>query len=155
MGMQTDDERIRKSLQIAKETGLAITFEPTVISDAHPNTAEITLTDASGKTVCVRGASIGGGNIVITHIDGREVKITGQSPTIIVVHNDIPGMIAAVTALMAQYKLNVYKFNLARDKKGGTAIMTLQIDGRSLGEDLQAAIEKIPGVTKVIFVRPF
>ena len=148
-------ERIRKSLQIAKETGLAITFEPTVISDAHPNTAEITLTDASGKTVCVRGASIGGGNIVITHIDGREVKITGQSPTIIVVHNDIPGMIAAVTALMAQYKLNVYKFNLARDKKGGTAIMTLQIDGRSLGEDLQAAIEKIPGVTKVIFVRPF
>ena len=155
MGMQTDDERIRKSLQIAKETGLAITFEPTVIFDAHPNTAEITLTDVSGKTVCVRGASIGGGNIVITHIDGREVKITGQSPTIIVVHNDIPGMIAAVTALMAQYKLNVYKFNLARDKKGGTAIMTLQIDGRSLGEDLQAAIEKIPGVTKVIFVRPF
>lgn len=64
-------------------------------------------------------------------------------------------MIAAVTALMAQYRLNVYKFNLARDKKGGTAIMTLQVDGRSLGEDLQTAIEKIPGVTKVIFVRPF
>ena len=103
----------------------------------------------------MRGASIGGGNIVITHIDGREVKITGQSPTIIVVHNDIPGMIAAVTALMAQYKLNVYKFNLARDKKGGTAIMTLQVDGRSLGEELQAAIEKISGVIKVIFVRPF
>ena len=135
MGMQTDDERIRKSLQIAK--------------------AEITLTDANGKTVCVQGASIGGGNIVITQIDGREVKITGQSPTIIVVHNDIPGMIAAVTAVMAQYKLNVYKFNLARDKRGGTAIMTLQIDGRSLGEDLQTTIEKIPGVTKVIFVRPF
>ncbi|QSH93058.1 L-serine ammonia-lyase, iron-sulfur-dependent, subunit beta [Treponema medium] len=155
MGMQTDDERIRRSLQIAKEIGLAITFEPTVIPDAHPNTAEITLTDANGKTVCIQGASVGGGNIVITKIDGREVKITGQSPTIIVVHNDIPGMIAAVTALMAQYKLNVYNFNLARDKKGGTAIMTLQIDGRSLGEDLQAAIEKIPGVTKVIFVRPF
>ena len=155
MGMQTDDERIRKSLQIAKETGLAITFEPTVILNAHPNTAEITLTDANGKTVCVQGASIGGGNIVITQIDGREVKITGQSPTIIVVHNDIPGMIAAVTAVMAQYKLNVYKFNLARDKRGGTAIMTLQIDGRSLGEDLQTTIEKIPGVTKVIFVRPF
>ena len=105
--------------------------------------------------MCVQGASIGGGNIVITQIDGREVKITGQSPTIIVVHNDIPGMIAAVTAVMAQYKLNVYKFNLARDKRGGTAIMTLQIDGRSLGEDLQTTIEKIPGVTKVIFVRPF
>ena len=33
--------------------------------------------------------------------------------------------------------------------------MTLQVDGRSLGEELQAAIEKISGVIKVIFVRPF
>ena len=87
MGMQTDDERIRKSLKIAEGTGLHITFEPTVIPDAHPNTAEITLTDAAGKTVCVQGASIGGGNIVITKIDGREVKLTGQSPTVIVIHN--------------------------------------------------------------------
>jgi len=71
------------------------------------------------------------------------------------VHDDIPGMIAAVTTLMAQYKLNVYNFNLARDKRGGTAIMTLQVDGRSLDENLQTAIEKIPGVTKVIFIRPF
>jgi len=155
MGMQTDDERIRSSLTIAKETGLDITFEPTVILDAHPNTAEITLTAADGRTVCVQGASVGGGNIVINHIDGREVKITGQSPTVIVVHDDIPGMIAAVTTLMAQYKLNVYNFNLARDKRGGTAIMTLQVDGRSLDENLQTAIEKIPGVTKVIFIRPF
>jgi len=155
MGMQPDDERIRKSLKIAKERGLTFSFEPTVIPDAHPNTAEITLTDAAGKSVCVQGASVGGGNIVITKIDGREVKITGQSPTIIVVHNDIPGMIAAVTALMARYGLNVYKFSLARDKRGGTAIMSLQIDGRSLGEDLKAEIESIHGVTKVIFIRPY
>ena len=155
MGMQPDDERIRNSLTIAQNTGLAITFEPAVIPGAHPNTAEITLTGADGKTVCVQGASVGGGNIVITKIDGMEVKITGQSPTVIVVHNDIPGMIAAVTELMAQYHLTVYAFNLARDKKGGTAIMSVQIDGRSLGEELKAAIEQIHGVTKVIFIRPY
>ncbi len=155
MGMQPDDERIRESLIIAQNTGLAITFEPTEISGAHPNTAEITLTSSDGNSVCVQGASVGGGNIVITKIDGMEVKITGQSPTVIVVHDDIPGMIAAVTELMAQYRLNVYSFNLARDKKGGTAIMSLQIDGRSLGEELKAAIEHIHGVTKVIFIRPY
>lgn len=155
MGMKPDDERIRDSLKRAQEIGLTITFEPTVIPDAHPNTAEITLTDLKGKTVCVQGSSVGGGNIVITKIDGMEVKITGQSPTVIVVHNDIPGMIAAVTALMASYHLNVYKFNLARDKKGGTAIMSLQVDGRSLGDTLKAAIEKVPGVTAVIFIRPY
>lgn len=155
MGMQTDDERIRDSLTIAKESGLDITFEPAVIPDAHPNTAEVTLTGADGKMVCVQGASVGGGNIVITKIDGREVKITGQSPAIVVVHNDIPGMIAAVTTLITKHKLNVYQFNLARDKKGGTAVMTLQIDGHTLEEDLKAAIEKISGVIKAILIRPF
>lgn len=155
MGMQPDDERIRRSLRIAESIGLTIVFEPTVIPDAHPNTAEITLTDAEGKTVCIQGASVGGGNIVITKIDGMEVKITGQSPTVIVVHDDVPGMIAAVTDRMAQHKLNVYKFNLARDRKGGTAIMSLQVDGRLLEGSLKQSIENITGVTKVIFIHPY
>ncbi|MEL3907179.1 MAG: L-serine ammonia-lyase, iron-sulfur-dependent subunit beta [Treponema sp.] len=155
MGMQPDDERIRYSLQIAEETGLALVFEPAVIPDAHPNTAEITLRNAEGTTARIQGSSVGGGNIVITKIDGMEVKITGQSPTVIVVHDDVPGMIAAVTALMAQHKLNVYAFNLARDKKGGTAIMSLQVDGRSLEGNLKQSIEAVPGVTKVIFIHPY
>jgi len=155
MGMQPDDERIRNSLEIAQKTGLDIRFEPAAIPDAHPNTAEITLTDHYGKTVCVQGSSIGGGNIIITKIDGKEVKITGQSPTVIVIHDDIPGMIAAVTAIMAQHNLNVYQFNLARDKKGGTAIMSLQVDGHSLENELKTSIEKIHGVTGVIFIRPY
>lgn len=155
MGMQPDDERIRNSLKIAEESGLTIIFEPTVIPDAHPNTAEITLTDAMGKYVCLQGASIGGGNIIITKIDGMEVKITGQSPTVVVVHNDVPGMIAAVTVLMAHHRLNVYNISLARDKKGGTAIMSLQVDGRFLDDTLKFAIEKVHGVTKVIFIQPY
>ena len=155
MGMQPDDERIRNSLTIAQQSGLTVAFEPAVIPGAHPNTAEITLADSNGKTVCIQGASVGGGTIVITRINGLEVAITGESPTVIVVHNDKPGMIAAVTALMAQYNLNVYAFNLARDEKGGTAIMSLQVDGHSLGEALQTCIEKVPGVTKVIFIRPY
>nr|WP_231577583.1 L-serine ammonia-lyase, iron-sulfur-dependent subunit beta [Treponema phagedenis] len=155
MGMKTDDERIRKSLKIAEEKGLHVEFEPGEISDAHPNTALITLTSATNKKISLQGSSVGGGNIIVTKIDGMAVKITGQSPTLVVVHKDTPGMIAAVTKIMAEQGLNVYKFDLARDKRGGTAIMSLQVDGINLNHTLQSTIEQIENVQKVILIQPY
>ncbi len=154
MGMQTDDERIPDSLHIAEKNGLELIFIPKDMPGAHPNTAEITLTDAEGKSVCVQGSSVGGGVIVIDVIDGMNVKITGEAPAVIVVHDDVPGMIAAVTDLFAHYNLNIYGFSLARDKKGGTAIMSMEVDGHSLQKELKAAIEALEHVTNVIFVTP-
>ena len=50
LGMDTDDARIRSSMQIATEEGLDFTFIEEDIDGAHPNTAEITLTDEAGRT---------------------------------------------------------------------------------------------------------
>ena len=61
LGMQTDDERIRFSLDVAKKEGLEIQIETGELEDTHPNTAEITLTAADGEKVSLRGSSIGGG----------------------------------------------------------------------------------------------
>ncbi|MGP1594327.1 MAG: L-serine ammonia-lyase, iron-sulfur-dependent subunit beta [Treponema sp.] len=155
LGMQPDDERIKDSLDIAETQNLSITFDTIDIPGAHPNTAEITLTDADGHTVCIQGCSIGGGNIIINTIDTMPVHITGQSPTIIVVHDDVPGMIAAVTALAAKDALNIYSFDLSRDKKGGTAIMALQVDGRHVYTPLKQSLEAVPHVAKVIFIPPY
>ena len=47
LGMDTDDGRIRNSMQIATEEGLDFTFVEEDIDGAHTNTAEITLTDAN------------------------------------------------------------------------------------------------------------
>ena len=43
LGMDTDDARIRVSMDVAKEEGLTFEFEEADIDGAHPNTAEITL----------------------------------------------------------------------------------------------------------------
>ena len=56
----------------------AITIMPAALENAHPNTALITLTDAQGHTVSVQGASVGGGNILVTRVNGMAVEITGQ-----------------------------------------------------------------------------
>lgn len=100
LGMDTDDARIRSSMQIATEEGLDFTFIEEDIDGAHPNTAEITLTDEAGRTALIRGASIGGGNIIINKINDTEVSISGKSDTLVIPHDDVPGMIAVVTNIL-------------------------------------------------------
>lgn len=145
LGMETDDSRIRNSMQIATEEGLDFTFIEEDIDGAHPNTAEITLTDADGRSALIQGASIGGGNIVINKINDTEVSISGKSDTLVIPHDDVPGMIAVVTNILAEKGVNVHGFSLGRDRKGGIAVMTIEIDG-NIDESINEAIMECPNI---------
>ena len=135
MGMSTDDSRIRRAPELAREQGLAVTITTGDIDGAHPNTARVALTDADGNRVSLLGSSIGGGNILVTEVNGMEVSIMGQHTTLIVLHRDAPGTIAAVTEVMAEAGVNICNFRLSRQQKGGDAVMTIEIDG-SFGPEL-------------------
>ena len=145
LGMDTDDDRIRNSMQIATEEGLDFRFIEDDIDGAHPNTAEITLTDADGRTALIQGCSIGGGNIIITKINDTEVSISGKSDTLVIPHDDVPGMIAVVTNILADKGVNVHGFSLGRDRKGGIAVMTIEIDG-NIDESINEAIMECPNI---------
>lgn len=153
LGMKTDDEQIRFSLDAAKKEGLDVTITTGEIDGAHPNTAEITLTAADGHTVSLRGSSIGGGNILVTRVNNMEVSITGEQTTLIVLHRDAPGTIAAVTELVADYGVNICNFRLSRQEKGGQAVMTIEIDG-NLGLDLNEKIQKLPNIYSSTMLQP-
>ena len=114
MGMKPDDPRIRKSLELAKEQGLEVSIRPEFFENAHPNTALIILIGENGGQVRVQGASVGGGNILITEVNGMPVEITGQYATLIVLHRDAPGTIAQVTELIASLGVNICNFRLSR-----------------------------------------
>lgn len=153
LGMKTDDVCLRLSLETAREQGLSVTITTRELEGAHPNTAEITLTDKTGKTVSLRGCSIGGGNILITRINGMEVSLTGQYTSLIVLHRDAPGTIASVTDIMAQHGVNICNFRLARQTKGGQAIMTIELDGE-FGPELNEEIQKLPNVFSSTMLAP-
>lgn len=154
LGIQPDDMRLRDSLTLAKSAGLAVTFGEIDLEDAHPNTALVTLTDRLGRTVSVQGASVGGGNILITRVNGMAVEITGQYPTLIVLHRDAPGTIAAVTEEMSLRGVNICNFRLAREEKGGAAVMTIEMDGIADGDELNACVQKLPNVLSSTLLAP-
>lgn len=149
LGMEPWDPGIRTSLQLAEEKGVEIDFETTELDQAHPNTALIELTGVTGKRLSVQGASVGGGNIRITHINGMEVSITGQRHTLIVFHRDVPGAIANVTAILAEERANICQFGLNRKEQGGDAIMTMETD-TDFDPALEEKIQQLPYVTQVI-----
>lgn len=152
MGMQSDDERIRRSLTLAQEAGIAFSFRESDIPDAHPNTARITLTGAKGGRTVVQGASIGGGNILISEINGMKVSFTGQYNTLIVLHHDKPGTIAAVTNFMAYSEVNIGNFRLSRPRKGGEAVMTIEVDD-DVSDALLQSLRILPNIINVVLIR--
>ena len=152
LGMKSDDERIRNSLAIAKEEGLEYNFSTVSIPGAHPNTARITLMGENGAHAELCGASIGGGNILVTEINGLEVSVTGQHNTLVVLHHDKPGTIAAVTNFMAYSGLNIGNFRLARPRKGGEAVMTIEVDG-DIPAVLFESLKILPNIINVILIR--
>lgn len=89
LGYHPDDERIRDSFEHAAEAGLEFEFEEDFEDkEIYPNTVDIYVTDASGVTMSLQGKSIGGGNAVITKLNGVDVELSGNYTTLIVEHID-------------------------------------------------------------------
>lgn len=128
LGMDTDDPGIKYSFETAEHRGLDFAFHTCEIENSHPNTALIVLKSEAGKTAEVQGASVGGGNIVITKINGTKVEITGKFTTLIVLHRNIPGMISDVTSVLARHGVNIGRFDLSRSPKGGKGVMIIELD---------------------------
>lgn len=137
LGFLPDDERIRDSLEIARQNQIDVSFSPVELEEAHPNTAILHLTGVSGREIKVQGASVGGGNILITNIDGYEVELPGTYPALISIHHDMPGVITKVTGIMARYELNIAFMSVSRKKRGEMAMMIIQLDDQPTDEVLE------------------
>ena len=104
------------------------------------------------KTISVTGISIGGGNIQVTELNGFAVSLNMNTPTIIIVHQDIPGMIALVTEALSRYGINIAQMNVTREKAGEKAIMIIEVDSRNCDEAIEE-IRKIPHLHNVNFFK--
>lgn len=128
LGMEPNDENLKKSMEIAKNKGLEYEFIETDLGEAHPNTVKILMTDKQGHQSEMVGSSIGGGNIKVTQINGLTVEFTGEYPTLVVRQIDQPGVIANVTKILGKFEINVAFMRVFRQKKGKDAFMIIETD---------------------------
>ena len=154
MGYHSYSPEIRDALEIARKKGIEFSFIKENIKGAHPNTALIRYFLHDGSEGAMQGASIGGGNIRVSRINGMNVDFSGDNNTLLVMHEDTPGVIAGVTNIMHwEYAdLNISNFHLSRESKGGKAIMTIEIDSLP-PETLIDSIRRLDHVTNALLIR--
>lgn len=153
LDMEMDDPHIPLSFGIARERGLEFKFKCTDLGDVHPNTALVCLRGKNGKEVEVLASSVGGGRISVRRIDGMEVDFSGQGNTLIVFHRDIPGTIAAVTSILGSYNINIGEMKVFRSKRGGKAVMVIDVDEQP-SKDVLKAMEKLGNIMEVDMIPP-
>ena len=130
LGLDTDDENIKQAFDLAREQGLEYHFD--IKGDdasIHPNTVDIDMVDDTGATAQVRGESLGGGKMRISRINGVGVDISGMYSTLFVAHKDVPGVLAALTNLLAYAHVNIAFCRTYRTEVGGQAYSVFETDG--------------------------
>ncbi len=153
MGMAVDDERIREALDLAKQAGIAYSFEAVVSSaKAHPNTL-IVRAQRGDRTVEVQGISRGGGLILIEAIDDLHTNFTGQLPTLVVEARDIRGAVAFLSAILAYEGVNIATLTVSRRAKEDRALQVYELDEAPRNASLEY-LRSLPWIHQATLIGP-
>ncbi len=147
LDFDTFDERIKDSIRLAEEKGIAIEFREEEAVPTHPNTARILISDDKGSLE-LAGISIGGGKIEIIELNGFELRLSGNHPAILVVHNDRYGTIAGVANVLAKFAINIGHMEVARKDVGQEALMTIEVD-QTIDPAVFEELRTLPNIIEV------
>lgn len=151
LGWGTADSRIPSALEQAGRVGMELHFRTGAARCAHPNTAELELTGATGHQATLLGASVGGGNIEIQQVDGFQVPFTGGYPTLLVYHRDTPGILAGITGILKEHSMNIGYMKVDRTNRSGSALTVIEAD-QSVQDDVRRRVADLPGVDRAVCI---
>lgn len=140
LGFPTDSEKVRDAFAEAAAVGMVVDFVPCSLGVAlHPNTAKIVM-HRDGKEFSVVGASIGGGVITITEINGFPVELkesAKQTSTIVVMHRDARDVLHTIISALSTGNNNIASIQSVRSAKNGDAMTIIETDERIARETLK------------------
>lgn len=147
LGFETDDLRMSKSLEIAKEKGMNIEFVEDSAATDHPNTVRIII-GTNKEQLELIGISIGGGKIEIKELNGFELRLSGNHPAILIMHNDRAGAIASVTTILASHQINIGHMSVNRKDIGKEALMIIEVD-QNVDEAILSELDQADHIIKI------
>lgn len=128
LGFKEDDVRIRHAQELADESRLDYAFIESPLDIGHPNVVKFDMFGANNRHMSVVGRSIGGGQIMITEVDGNDMSITGDEFTLVVFHEDRPGAISLISQALSESDINIASMRVFRKEKYKDAVMVITTD---------------------------
>ena len=153
MGFKPDDMRIKDSLELSEKAGFSYEIETIEMENAHPNTVVLSLTcNETSDFFTLQAASVGGGNILVQKINNIDVLFTGYYDTLVILHRDMPGALSLVTSVLAVQNINIAEMKMYRSKKGGEAIMVIEVD-EHLDKELVSTLKGLPMMEQITLLK--
>ncbi len=127
LGFSVADERIKTVFDTLEAREIDYNFEYLQDFNRHPNAVDFIF--EGGLNMTISGDSVGAGEIQITNINNFSVKLNGKYNTLLLVYEDMPGVISSVTKLIQEDNVNIASLHCDRSGKGKDASMCICIDG--------------------------
>lgn len=132
---------------LAAERGLAVRLVTDSESPDHRNLITLRGTRADGSQVSVSGTLIGiGQRERLVEVDGYLVDIDPTEHLAFFSYEDRPGMVGIVGQILGDAQINIAGMQVARDEKGGAALVGLSVDTAipaGVLEEISAAINAL------------
>lgn len=148
LGLYEDDEALADSFELANQQGLEYEFDQIKLENVHENTVKISFLLEDGSSYYVIGSSIGGGQIVITNINGFRTEFTAQYSTIVINHYDKKGIISEVSAILSNNYINIATMRLSRNARGEEAFCIIETDD-VIPHHVKESMEELENIIQV------
>ena len=143
----TFDERLKTAFSEAEKVGLTYEFIPEEEEMDHPNTAKIVIGD-SKSVMELTGISIGGGKMEVVNLNGFPLRLSGNYPALLVVHEDRAGLIASVSNALARQDVNIAHMEVGRKEKGKMALMVIEVD-QIIDDSIIQELKVLPHIIQI------
>ena len=123
---------------LAAERGLAVRLVTDADSPDHRNLITLRGTLADGRQVSVSGTLVGiAQKERLVEVGGYDVDIEPTEHLAFFRYSDRPGMVGTVGQILGSANVNIASMQVARDAKGGHALVALSVDSAIPAEVLE------------------
>lgn len=138
LGFDTDDDRINNSHALMEQSGIDFSYGNVLLEGAHNNSVRYHVKNGDfGFTAT--GASVGGGMIEVSDINGAPLSITGDYNTLIVFCSELEGVKAALEKMAGE--MDEVTVETAQSPDGGTKIAMLKTSHPVTDEMIKTAAQ--------------
>ncbi len=149
LGFSVDDERIKNVFDTPEAKEINYEFEFLEDFNRHPNAVDFIFEGDMDMTLS--GDSVGAGEIVLTKIGNFSVNLNGKYNTLLLVYDDMPGVISKVSGIIQEDNVNIASLHCDRSGKGRDASMCICLDGE-LSKKCLSAISNLHDMYLVRYI---
>ncbi len=132
---------------LAKERGVEVALVTNPESPDHRNLVTVRGVLATGEQISVSGTLVGRKQVEkVVEVDGYDVDLSPTDHMAFLRYEDRPGVVGTVGRILGDAGVNIARMQVARDAKGGHALVALTVDTAVPHDVLAEIVDEIGAV---------